>query len=99
VDWDEVAKRRNAAQNRENVMVIANFVLGSCWAVTFVYSLMLYTHEGLSSMLAPDHDISWTLFSYGMIGNLILLSLVVSLGYFALRYHIKRVNERNEHTR
>ena len=87
--WDIVAKERESAKTRKIILTLANLGLMSSWGFTIYYSWFLYTHDGMAAIVAPDHDISWTIFSFGMIGNLILISILVTFGYMFLRTYIK----------
>lgn len=92
-DWDEVAKQRRAESTRDDIMVIANLGVGSIWAITIVESLLLYSHEGWSSLTSPYHNITWTIFTYESIENLILLSVIATIGYVLLRLYFRRLNQ------
>ena len=92
-DWDEVAKQRLAESTRADIMVIANLAIGSIWAITIVESLLLYSHEGWASLTSPYHNITWTIFTYESIENLILLSIIATIGYVLLRLYFRRLNQ------
>ncbi len=87
--WDKIARERETAKTRKIILTLANLGLISTWGFAIYYSWFLYTHDGMAAIVAPDHAISWTIFSFGMIGNLILFSVLVTFGYVFLKAYVR----------
>jgi divalent metal cation (Fe/Co/Zn/Cd) transporter len=90
--WDEISKERKTAKIRKVSVSLLNFGLMTCWGFTILFSGFLYAYDGWSSVLSPNFDPSWTAFSYGMIGNLILFSCLVTIIFVILRLYLRKSN-------
>lgn len=89
-NWDEISKARETAKTRKVIVTLLNLGLMTCWGLTIVWGLFLYAYDGWATVLAPNHDPSWTAFSYGMIGNLILLSCLMTIIYAVSRLYLRK---------
>jgi hypothetical protein len=88
--WDEISNGRETAKTRKVIVTLLNLGLMTCWGLTIVWGWFLYAYDGWSSLLNPNHDPSWTAFSYGMIQNLILLSCLMTIIYVISRLYLRR---------